>query len=313
MQQCSQIPDFVWHGVGPPARERVIQMEKDRQIVEMQGVGYVYKAHYEDRSDVRALSDVGLSVYRGEFLVILGRNGSGKSTLARLMNALLLPSEGIVCVNGIDTTNENQIWEIRRTAGMVFQNPDNQIVGTIVEEDVAFGPENLGVPPAEIRSRVDEALETVGISEYKKHAPHLLSGGQKQKVAIAGILAMKPQCIVLDEATAMLDPVGRKDVMKILKKLNKEEGITIIHITHHMDEAAAADRVLVLDKGRTVISGKPGEVFKNVDKIKNLGLDVPQVTELFYELNKQGFELPLDVLTVEDAFEHLRLLITSRG
>ena len=288
-------------------------MEKDRQIVEMQGVGYVYKAHYEDRADVRALSDVGLSVYRGEFLVILGRNGSGKSTLARLMNALLLPSEGIVCVNGIDTTNEKQIWDIRRTAGMVFQNPDNQIVGTIVEEDVAFGPENLGVPPAEIRSRVDEALETVGISEYKKHAPHLLSGGQKQKVAIAGILAMKPECIVLDEATAMLDPVGRKDVMKILKKLNKEEGITIIHITHHMDEAAAADRVLVLDKGRTVISGKPGEVFRNVDRIKSLGLDVPQVTELFYELNKQGFDLPLDVLTVEDAFEHLRLLVESRG
>jgi energy-coupling factor transport system ATP-binding protein len=288
-------------------------MEKDSQIVEMHGVGYVYKAHYEDRADVRALSDVGLSICRGEFLVILGRNGSGKSTLARLMNALLLPSEGIVCVNGIDTTNEKQLWEIRRTAGMVFQNPDNQIVGTIVEEDVAFGPENMGVPPEEIRSRVDGALETVGISEYKKHAPHLLSGGQKQKVAIAGILAMKPKCIVLDEATAMLDPVGRKDVMKILKKLNKEEGITIIHITHHMDEAATADRVLVLDKGRTIISGKPGEVFKNVDKIKSLGLDVPQVTELFYELNKQGFDLPLDVLTVDDAFEHLSRLIVSRG
>lgn len=288
-------------------------MEKDGQIIEMQGVGYVYKAHYEDRADVRALSEVGLSVGKGEFLVILGRNGSGKSTLARLMNALLLPSEGIVCVNGIDTTNQKQVWEIRRIAGMVFQNPDNQIVGTIVEEDVAFGPENLGVPPEEIRSRVDEALETVDITEYKKHAPHLLSGGQKQKVAIAGILAMKPQCIVLDEATAMLDPVGRKEVMKILKKLNREEGITIIHITHHMDEAAVADRVLVLDKGRTIISGKPGEVFRNVDKIKSLGLDVPQVTELFYELNKQGFDLPLDVLTVEDAFEHLKLLIKSRG
>lgn len=284
-------------------------MDKDNRIIEMQGVGYIYKAHYEDRADVTALFDIGLSVDRGEFLVILGRNGSGKSTLARLINALLLPSEGIVCVNGIDTTNEKLIWEIRRTAGMVFQNPDNQIVGTVVEEDVAFGPENMGVPPAEIRSRVDGALETVGIAEYKKHAPHLLSGGQKQKVAIAGILAMKPKCIVLDEATAMLDPVGRKEVMKILEKLNKEEGITIIHITHHMDEAAVADRVLVLDKGRTVISGKPGEVFKNVDKIKNLGLDVPQVTELFYELNKQGFELPLDVLTVEEAFEHLKLLV----
>lgn len=288
-------------------------MDKHSQIVEMQGVGYIYKAHYEDRPDVRALSDVGLSVGRGEFLVILGRNGSGKSTLARLMNAILLPSEGIVCINGIDTTNEKQIWEIRRTAGMVFQNPDNQIVGTIVEEDVAFGPENLGVPPAKIRSRVDEAIETVGMSEYKKHAPHLLSGGQKQKVAIAGILAMKPECIVLDEATAMLDPVGRKDVMKILRKLNKEEGITIIHITHHMDEAAAADRVIVLDKGRIVISGKPGEVFKNVEKIKNLGLDVPQVTELFYELNKQGFGLRLDVLTVDDAFEQLKRLVEPGG
>lgn len=288
-------------------------MENNRQIIEMQGVGYVYKAHYEDRTDVTALSGVGLTVVRGEFLVILGRNGSGKSTLARLINALLLPSEGIVCVNGIDTTNEKQLWEIRRTAGMVFQNPDNQIVGTVVEEDVAFGPENMGVPPAEIRSRVDEALDTVDIAEYKKHAPHLLSGGQKQKVAIAGILAMKPQCIVLDEATAMLDPVGRKDVMNILRKLNKEEGITIIHITHHMDEAAAADRVLVLDRGRTVISGKPGEVFKNVDRIKSLGLDVPQVTELFYELNKQGFELPLDVLTVDDAFEHLERLIKTKS
>ncbi len=288
-------------------------MENNRQIIEMQGVGYVYKAHYEERTDVTALSGVGLTVVRGEFLVILGRNGSGKSTLARLINALLLPSEGIVCVNGIDTTNEKQLWEIRRTAGMVFQNPDNQIVGTVVEEDVAFGPENMGVPPTEIRSRVDEALDTVGIAEYKKHAPHLLSGGQKQKVAIAGILAMKPQCIVLDEATAMLDPVGRKDVMNILRKLNKEEGITIIHITHHMDEAAAADRVLVLDRGRTVISGKPGEVFKNVDRIKSLGLDVPQVTELFYELNKQGFELPLDVLTVDDAFEHLERLIKTKS
>jgi energy-coupling factor transport system ATP-binding protein len=286
-------------------------MGKDGQIIEMQGVGYVYKAHYEDRADVTALSDIGLSVRRGEFLVVLGRNGSGKSTLARLMNALLLPSEGIVCVNGIDTTDEKQVWEIRRSAGMVFQNPDNQIVGTIVEEDVAFGPENIGIPPQEIRSRVDAALETVGIPEYKKHAPHLLSGGQKQKVAIAGILAMKPECIVLDEATAMLDPVGRKEVMKILKKLNKDEGITVIHITHHMDEAAAADRVLVLDRGRAVISGKPGEVFRNVDRIKKLGLDVPQVTELFYELNKHGFELPLDVLTVEDAFEHLSRLIAS--
>lgn len=288
-------------------------MGKNGHIIEMQGVEYVYKSHYEDRTDVTALSDVALAVARGEFLVVLGRNGSGKSTLARLINALLLPTKGIVCVNGIDTTDGKQLWEIRRTAGMVFQNPDNQIVGTVVEEDVAFGPENLGVEPSEIRRRVDEALETVGISEYKKNAPHLLSGGQKQKVAIAGILAMKPECIVLDEATAMLDPIGRKEVMRVLKKLNRDEGITVIHITHHMDEAAAADRVLVLDKGRTVISGKPGEVFRNVEKIKSLGLDVPQVTELFYELNKHGFNLPLDVLSVDDAFEQLQPLFSAAG
>lgn len=285
-------------------------MAKDNHMVEMHGVEYVYKSHYEDRTDVTALSDVALAVEKGEFLVVLGRNGSGKSTLARLINALLLPTKGIVCVDGIDTTDGKQLWEIRRTAGMVFQNPDNQIVGTVVEEDVAFGPENMGIEPSEIRRRVDEALETVGISEYKKNAPHLLSGGQKQKVAIAGILAMKPECIVLDEATAMLDPIGRKEVMKVLKKLNRDEGITVIHITHHMDEAASADRVLVLDKGRAVISGKPGEVFRNVEKIKNLGLDVPQVTELFYELNKYGFDLPLDVLSVEDAFEKLKPLFS---
>ncbi len=274
-------------------------------IVQFNNVSYTYKSHYEDRPDVVALDDVSVEVAKGEFLVILGRNGSGKSTLARHMNALLVPHKGLVLVEGIDTSNGEHLWDIRHAVGMVFQNPDNQIVGTIVEEDVAFGPENLGVPPAEIRSRVDDALETVGISEYAKHAPHLLSGGQKQRVAIAGILAMKPHCIVLDEATAMLDPIGRREVMRVLSKLNREDGITVIHITHHMDEASAADRVVVMDNGRIVITGTPGEVFSNVERIKSIGLDVPQVTELFYELDKAGFSFPLDVLTVDQAFGYL--------
>lgn len=246
-----------------------------------------------------------LTIGQGEFLSILGRNGSGKSTLAKLFNALLLPDVGTVIVNGIDTMNEEQLWDVRSSTGMVFQNPDNQIVGTIVEEDVAFGPENLGVPPQEIRIRVDEALETIGLSEYKKHAPHLLSGGQKQRVAIAGILAMKPKCIVLDEATAMLDPIGRKEVMRILRKLNKEDGITIVHITHHMDEASKADRILVIDSGKAILLGTPKEVFKDVEKIKSLGLDVPQVTELMYELNKAGYDFPQDILTVDEAIQCL--------
>ena len=276
-----------------------------KSIISINDASYIYKAHDEGRKDVTAISGIDLSVEKGEFLVILGRNGSGKSTLARLMNALLLPAHGTVFVNGFDTSDEKLIWEIRSSTGMVFQNPDNQIVGTIVEEDVAFGPENLGVPSEEIRQRVDEALDTVGMADYKKHAPHLLSGGQKQRVAIAGILAMKPKCIVLDEATAMLDPVGRREVMKVLRKLNSDEGITIILITHHMDEAASASRVAIMDKGYLVMLGTPREVFSNVEKVKSLGLDVPQVTELVYELNKIGFILPQDVLTVDEAFECL--------
>ena len=275
----------------------------DKNIIEVNNVSYVYKAHNEDRADVTALQDINLTIGKGEFLAILGRNGSGKSTLAKLFNALILPATGTVVVNGFDTMNEKLLWDIRSSTGMVFQNPDNQIVGTVVEEDVAFGPENLGVPPDEIRIRVDEALETIGLSEYKKHAPHLLSGGQKQRVAIAGILAMKPQCIVLDEATAMLDPVGRKEVMRILRKLNAEEGITIVHITHHMDEAGKADRVLVIDAGKCIMLGTPKEVFKDVKKMKGLGLDVPQVTELLYELNKSGYKFPLDILTVDEALQ----------
>lgn len=280
-------------------------MTSGESIIKVNHAGYVYKAHSEDRSDVAALQDIDLAIGAGEFLAILGRNGSGKSTLAKLFNALLLPASGTVIVNGINTMNEELLWEIRTSTGMVFQNPDNQIVGTIVEEDVAFGPENLGVPPEKIRQRVDEALETIGLAEFKKHEPHLLSGGQKQRVAIAGILAMKPKCIVLDEATAMLDPVGRKEVMRILRKLNKEEGITIVHITHHMDEAGKADRVLVIDSGKCVMLGTPKEVFRDVRKIKSLGLDVPQVTELMYELNQSGYDFPLDILTVDEAFQVL--------
>ena len=277
-----------------------------KNIIEVKNASYVYRSNSDDRQDVLALDEVSLAVRQGEFLAVLGRNGSGKSTLAKLMNALILPVSGTVIVDSIDTTNEEMLWDIRCTTGMVFQNPDNQIVGTVGEEDVAFGPENLGVPPKEIRTRVDEALEMIGMSEFKKHAPHQLSGGQKQRVAIAGILAMRPKCIVLDEATAMLDPVGRKEVMRILRKLNTGEGITIVHITHHMDEAGMADRVLVIDGGKCVMLGTPRDVFSDVKRIKSLGLDVPQVTELMYELNKSGFDFPTDILTVDEAVKRLQ-------
>lgn len=286
-------------------------MSGDRNIIEIKNASYIYRGNSEDRQDVLALDDVSLSIRQGEFLAVLGRNGSGKSTLAKLMNALILPASGTVVVNGIDTSNEEMLWEIRSSTGMVFQNPDNQIVGTVVEEDVAFGPENLGVPPKEIRTRVDEALEMIGMSEFKKHAPHQLSGGQKQRVAIAGILAMRPKCIVLDEATAMLDPVGRKEVMRILRRLNTEEGITIVHITHHMDEAGMADRVLVIDEGKCVMLGTPRAVFSDVMRIKSLGLDVPQVTELMFELSKSGFDFPTDILTVDEAVKHLEAYLSG--
>jgi energy-coupling factor transport system ATP-binding protein len=272
-------------------------------IVKAENVDFIYKAHHEGHNDVQALTDTSVTIPKGQFVVILGRNGSGKSTFARLLNALLLPTEGTIHIHGLNTAEEGNLWEIRRTTGMVFQNPDNQIIGTLVEEDVAFGPENLGVEPQQIRIRVDEALKTVGISQYASHAPHLLSGGQKQRVAIAGILAMKPECIVLDEATSMLDPIGRKEVMQVLLRLNKEEGITVIHITHHMDEAGMADRVIVIDNGQIVLDGRPHEVFSNVERVKGLGLDVPQVTELLYALCQEGFAFPVDIVNVDDAFE----------
>ncbi|CCQ93513.1 Energy-coupling factor transporter ATP-binding protein EcfA 2 [[Clostridium] ultunense Esp] len=274
------------------------------EMIRIENVTYEYSSIGED-SQLMAIKDVNISIDKGEYLVILGHNGSGKSTLAKLMNGLLLPTRGNVYVNNMNTKDEDKIWNIRETAGMVFQNPDNQIVATIVEEDVAFGPENQGVPPLEIRERVDEALRIVEMEEYKKHAPHLLSGGQKQRVAIAGILAMKPECIILDEPTAMLDPTGRIEIINTIRKLNKEEKKTIIHITHFMDEAVEADRILVMEQGEIVMEGSPREIFSQVKKVKNLGLDVPQVTELAYELRREGFNVPVDILTIEELVKAL--------
>ncbi|HAT4363807.1 TPA: energy-coupling factor transporter ATPase [Clostridium perfringens] len=254
----------------------------------------------EEQTEKVAINHVSMEVKKGEFLVILGHNGSGKSTMAKHMNALLLPSGGKMYVDGLDTSDIENLWEVRRRAGMVFQNPDNQLVATIVEEDVAFGPENLGVDPKEIRERVDDSLKAVGMYEYRKHAPHLLSGGQKQRIAIAGILAMIPKCIVLDEPTAMLDPSGRNEVMKTIKEVNKKFGITIILITHYMDEAAQADRIIVMDKGEKVMEGVPREIFSQVEKIKSIGLDVPQVTELAYELQKEGVDISTEILNIDE-------------
>lgn len=268
-------------------------------MINFSNVSYKYKS-LEDHEDVYAINGIDLEVKKGEFLVILGHNGSGKSTIAKHINALVYPSDGEVYVNGYNTKDENHIWDIRSKAGMVFQNPDNQLVATVVEEDVAFGPENLGVPPKEIRKRVDESLEKVGMSEYKKHAPHLLSGGQKQRIAIAGILAMEPECIIFDEPTAMLDPSGRKDVLNTIKDLNINHGITIILITHYMDEAVQADRVVVIDGGKLLIEGKPKEVFSQVERMNEIGLDVPQVTQLAYELQKEGVDIGTNILNVDE-------------
>ena len=246
------------------------------------------------------LDQVNLDIETGSFVAILGHNGSGKSTFAKHLNAILLPSGGKVCVDGMDTADDNLLLDIRRRVGMVFQNPDNQIVASVVEEDVAFAPENLGVPSAEIRRRVDEALRAVGMTEYAHHAPHLLSGGQKQRVAIAGVLAMRPKCIVLDEPTAMLDPVGRREVLDTICTLNRELGMTVVLITHHMDEAARAQRLVVMDNGHVVMDGPPGQVFQHVVELRRLGLEVPDSVALLYELRRAGLDVPLDVLTPED-------------
>lgn len=274
------------------------------KMITFDKLAFKYTSH-EEGKEKYAVKGVDLEVEKGEFLVLLGHNGSGKSTIAKHINALLLPSEGSVIVDGLNTSDSKNLWDIRSKAGMVFQNPDNQLVATIVEEDVAFGPENLGVDPKEIRRRVDDSLAKVGMSEYRRHAPHLLSGGQKQRVAIAGVLAMQPDCIVFDEPTAMLDPSGRKEVMKNIKELNEIYGITIVLITHYMDEAAQADRVVVIDNGAIVMEGTPRKVFSQVEEIKKIGLDVPQVTELAYELGKSGIKISTDILNVDEMVDAL--------
>jgi len=268
-----------------------------KDIVSVKDISFEYVT--ED-SKFKAIDDLSLNVKQGEFVVVIGHNGSGKSTLSKNLNAILMPTKGDIYIDGLNTKDEEYLWDIRQTAGMVFQNPDNQIVATIIEEDVAFGPENLGIEPIEIRKRVKEALTSVGMYELRDRQPHLLSGGQKQRVAIAGIIAMKPKCIIFDEATAMLDPSGRKEVMKTIKRLNKEENITIMHITHFMEEAVDADRVIVMEKGKKVLEGTPKEVFSKVDKLKRIGLDVPYMTELSKELKEEGLDINDDILTVDE-------------
>ena len=263
----------------------------------------VYYAYPEAKRS--AVSGVSLRLRRGEFLAVLGHNGSGKSTLAKLFNALYVPASGTVLVCGLDTRDDELVFDIRQHAGMVFQNPDNQIVATVVEEDVAFGLENNGVPPEEIRRRIAEALSAVNMSEFAKKAPHMLSGGQKQRVAIAGVLAMRPDVIILDESTAMLDPSGRREVMSTVRRLNREEGISVVLITHYMGEAAQADRVLVMDEGRVALSGTPREVFSQVERVRALGLDVPPMTELAHSLRAAGLNVRRDVLTVEEMVEEI--------
>lgn len=268
-----------------------------KDIVSVKDVSFEYVT--ED-STFKAIDDLTLNVKQGEFVVVIGHNGSGKSTLSKNLNAILMPTKGDIYIDGLNTKDEEHLWNIRQTAGMVFQNPDNQIVATIIEEDVAFGPENLGIEPVEIRKRVKEALTSVGMYELKDRQPHLLSGGQKQRVAIAGIIAMKPKCIIFDEATAMLDPSGRKEVMNTIKRLNKEENITIMHITHFMEEAVDADRVIVMEKGKKVLEGTPKQVFSKVEKLKSIGLDVPYMTELSKELKEEGMDIEGDILTVDE-------------
>lgn len=266
-------------------------------LIEVKNVTYEY---IEDETTHTAVKDLSLNIEKGSFTVILGHNGSGKSTLAKLLNGLNKPTYGDVLVDGINTKTEETEIDVKRKVGLVFQNPDNQLVASIVEEDVAFGPENLGLSPEDIRTRVDDALKSVGMYEFKDSTPHRLSGGQKQRVAIAGIIAMEPECLVLDEPTAMLDPKGRAEIMKTLLKLKKEKGITVVLITHYMEEAENADRVIVMNDGEIIDDGTPSEIFKNVEKLKSVGLDVPQTTELLYELSKNGFSVNTNVISIED-------------
>lgn len=270
-------------------------------MIKSQNVHYSYTEHKESL----AVDGLDLHVKEGEFVVIIGHNGSGKSTFAKLCNGIMMPTEGTLLIDNLSISDETLLWDIRKTAGMVFQNPDNQLVATVVDEDVAFGPENLGLSPEQIRARVDEALATVHMTPYAKKPPHLLSGGQKQRVAIAGILAMRPKCIILDEPTAMLDPIGRKEVMETVRRLNKEEKITIVHITHFMDEAVGADRVIVMEKGKKLLEGTPKEVFSQVEKLQDMGLDVPQVTLVAHELRKEGIDISEEIITVDELVKAL--------
>lgn len=273
---------------------------EDKVIIKFDNVSFAYKADEAETVATGVVDGFSLAVPEGQFLAVLGHNGCGKSTIAKLMNGILVPDSGKITVDGIDTSDDNRVMDVRKTVGMVFQNPDNQIVATIVEDDVAFGPENLGVDPKEIRQRVDDALKAVGMYEFRGREPHRLSGGQKQRVAIAGVLAMNTKCVVMDEPTAMLDPYGRQEVMDTIRMLNKERGITVILITHYMDEAVKADRVVVMDKGQIVLDGEPENVFRHVEKLKQLGLDVPQATELAYRLRKAGFPIADDILDEEE-------------
>ena len=268
-------------------------------MIETKDLTFTYPAP-EGETNPPALNGVSVTVEKGSFVVVLGHNGSGKSTLAKHFNAVLLPSGGAVYVEGMNTQDEDLLLEIRRRVGMVFQNPDNQIVANVVEEDVAFAPENLGVPTAEIRRRVDDALAAVGMTEFARHAPHLLSGGQKQRVAIAGVIAMEPECIVLDEATAMLDPAGRREVLDTVHRLNRQRGITVVHITHHMSEAEDADRVIVMNDGVVAMDGTPRDIFSRVEELRSLGLAAPDTVELLHRLNGHGMSLPLTAITVDE-------------
>ena len=281
-------------------------------FIQAQSISFSYHVE-EGQAPVNVFENLSVDIHQGEMTAVLGHNGSGKSTFAKHLNAILLPSGGKVYVDGIDTADEDKLLDIRRTVGMVFQNPDNQIVANVVEEDVAFAPENLGVPPAEIRRRVDDALKAVGMYEYREHAPHLLSGGQKQRVAIAGVIAMAPRCIVLDEPTAMLDPIGRAEVMKTIRELNRSSGVTVVLITHHMDEAAQADRLVVMAKGRVVADGTPRKVFQRVEELKAVGLTVPETTELLWQLRQAGVDVPLDALSDEECAQALFDLLQTRA
>lgn len=286
-------------------------------IIEVKNLSFEYPITDDEGNVVggnKVLKDISLDIPEGQFIAILGHNGSGKSTLAKHFNGILIGNSGKVFVNGIDTADDDRIYDVRQTVGMVFQNPDNQLVATIVEEDVAFAPENLGIPPKEIRERVDEALNAVDMYKYRLHSAHQLSGGQKQRIAIAGVIAMRPKCIVLDEPTAMLDPKGRKSVMRTIKRLNSELGITVVLITHYMDEAAQAERVVVMDKGKIIMDDVPKKIFSQVDKLNSVGLDVPQVTQLAYELRKEGIDISLEVLTEEEmSAEISKVMSVGRG